>query len=879
MTRWIPLFRDQLDAAVAAVERGDVVCVVGPMGSGKSVLLEQVADRLGDRPSRFVRGVSALRGVPGGAVGEGWTSGVVHLVDDADEIDEVSAAKLRDLAEGAGDPVLLTLSARRRLPEAFAAMLDGRHVVELPIPPLDREAARSLMGSILEARVEAASAARALTWGAGTPLGVVRYAELARAEGAVVASGGYVAVDRRFTPGPSAASGDASARHRYRLPADDRVAVALLEYVAVARTLPYSVLVDLATAAPLDAEEHHWRGAVRGLLDRGVLTEVHDDVPGGGVRFAHPAAAWAVRDDLGGMGRYSVVGALRAAAGPPRRWPVPAWVVLVAEAARAGLDVPPDELADAVRAYAHMQVGEEPVWVDAGSALVSALPADFAATAPAELVTDLADVAVALHRAVDLQLLLDLLAPAVEAGHVAATFASAYLLQDGLGDTVGASFTLGDAAVAAREAGRTEDADALAAGRLALVRRAGGTYPADEEVALPAGAPRFLAAEVAATLALGALWEGRIVDTVTLLEPFGDPSPGGCEAVAIQGEVLAVAALATMAWGVRGDDGAQSPWSWLPYQHVNVHAGAGILLLERGAAAAARESLEQALSATVPSADAAIVAHLHRWAAAAAGRAGSHDDAVRHLEQARAAGESGRALDGVLGVESARLGLAAAASAPSADFGRAVAAARAALEDAERRGRHLVALNLLTELWRGGETVDTERWAGHAGKVHGPRAEALGRLAAAIRDGSGEAAAETVDALEATGQTATAAEAASTAAALLAAAGDRSGASHAVERSMELVGELGPTVLPRTGVRTPDDPRLTDREREIATMVARGMSNAAIASELVLSTRTIDSHVYRMLGKLGITDRRQLRVSDPAGVESTGSLAEPFHDL
>lgn len=53
-------------------------------------------------------------------------------------------------------------------------------------------------------------------------------------------------------------------------------------------------------------------------------------------------------------------------------------------------------------------------------------------------------------------------------------------------------------------------------------------------------------------------------------------------------------------------------------------------------------------------------------------------------------------------------------------------------------------------------------------------------------------------------------------------------------------------------------PGLTDREREIAGLVARGMANREIAEKLVLSVRTVETHVSRVLTKLGLRTRGQL---------------------
>ena len=56
-------------------------------------------------------------------------------------------------------------------------------------------------------------------------------------------------------------------------------------------------------------------------------------------------------------------------------------------------------------------------------------------------------------------------------------------------------------------------------------------------------------------------------------------------------------------------------------------------------------------------------------------------------------------------------------------------------------------------------------------------------------------------------------------------------------------------------------PELAPREREVLTLVGRGMSNQEIAEHLVLSPLTAKTHVSRLFTKLGARDRAQLVVT------------------
>ena len=64
-----------------------------------------------------------------------------------------------------------------------------------------------------------------------------------------------------------------------------------------------------------------------------------------------------------------------------------------------------------------------------------------------------------------------------------------------------------------------------------------------------------------------------------------------------------------------------------------------------------------------------------------------------------------------------------------------------------------------------------------------------------------------------------------------------------------------PAMVPAPGLET-----LTSREREVVTLVARGLNNDEIAAQLVISSTTAKTHVSHAMGKLSVRDRVQLVV-------------------
>ncbi len=80
----------------------------------------------------------------------------------------------------------------------------------------------------------------------------------------------------------------------------------------------------------------------------------------------------------------------------------------------------------------------------------------------------------------------------------------------------------------------------------------------------------------------------------------------------------------------------------------------------------------------------------------------------------------------------------------------------------------------------------------------------------------------------------------------------------AVERVASGGSAIDPIVVERalrSRRTTPAIEHLTPREREVLSLMAQGLSNSTIATRLVVSDKTVDTHINRIFGKLALSDR------------------------
>jgi DNA-binding CsgD family transcriptional regulator len=143
----------------------------------------------------------------------------------------------------------------------------------------------------------------------------------------------------------------------------------------------------------------------------------------------------------------------------------------------------------------------------------------------------------------------------------------------------------------------------------------------------------------------------------------------------------------------------------------------------------------------------------------------------------------------------------------------------------------------------------------------------------ALARGDGRALMEVADGFANLGALRYASEAGAHASAAFMDMGRQDSARRAVARARDLFIDGQGGVMPAIAALDASAVDLTSREAQLVELARQGLTNTQIAERLVLSVRTVESHLYRAMQKLGVSDRRdseRRRAVSPRGAsEST----------
>jgi DNA-binding CsgD family transcriptional regulator len=183
--------------------------------------------------------------------------------------------------------------------------------------------------------------------------------------------------------------------------------------------------------------------------------------------------------------------------------------------------------------------------------------------------------------------------------------------------------------------------------------------------------------------------------------------------------------------------------------------------------------------------------------------------------------------------------------------------AREAADLAHQHGQYAVEAEALHHAARFGDRSVAGRLDALGNRVGGPVIALQARHAAAVADRDAQALDVVSAEFEAAGLVLSAADSAAQAVPLHDRAGERSKSAASSARALRLAAQCGGAATP--AIRSAARPLpVSAREREVAGLVAAGLSNREIADQLTVSVRTVEGHIYRACIKLDAADRDEL---------------------
>jgi DNA-binding CsgD family transcriptional regulator len=825
-------------AQALATRRG--VVLVGDAGVGKSRVLGEAVERAAASGLRVlhVRATRSSGVVPLGAfapllpVDDAAASlprareailaraPAVLAIDDAHALDEASAALAHQLVTQDGVQVLATVRLGEDVPDAIVGLWKDGLCERLDLDPLTRDALDELVVSALGGPVDARFGHLMWTRSLGNVLYARELLGAAVETGALREAGGIWTLTGPFTAPPRLRELIAGRLRGVR--PEERTALDLL---ALAEPLPVDLLGEIVGGPSLEHVEE------RGLL-------VVDESARGDARLSHPLLADVLLDSLGPIRRRRLLRDLVEAVAA-RPLPVEGSDRVVGWRIDAGLDVAPGELLAAARRYA---------LVDAALAesLARRALASQGGDSAAAMMT-LAEIMAVSGRPDEAASLLGRVPSETSRQRCRQEVDLALVLAFGLNRSKDAAERLEDLL------DDLDDRDwAFVAGQIPLLwllageidraRHAAELLLADER----ASESDRLSAELVLIPALNlAGLPVSALDRAASVVPQVADHPAFNEYMVGQLETAVPTGHRFVGDLDHAEETAREVYDRVTLQGAGMLRGVyalrlGQIALWRGALARAEQYFLEAVVALE-------------------GDALTRACAVDHVRYVRALtlrpDMPGALPPGALyAVEHGFLSAAVEAATGDISYARALAlgAARRALAT----GHVANAVFALYEAARHGAAPAATELAGELPPVEGRLLPALVAAVEALAERDHDLLEEAGGRLEELGCLLHAAELMAAAATVAADQGLPTAAARLRTRAQQLVEHCDGATTEL--LRNPVGDGLTTREREVAGFAARGLTDVEIAARLSVSRRTVETHLYRVYAKLGVSGRRDL---------------------
>jgi DNA-binding CsgD family transcriptional regulator len=829
----------ELDLVAAALATGRGIVLVGEAGVGKTRLLFEAVERATQMGTRVlqVRATRSSGVVPLGAFAPllpvdaaaaslGWAreailarAPAVLAIDDAHALDEASAALTHHLVTQNDVRVVATVRRGEDVPDAVLALWKDGLCERLDIEPLTRAELDRLVVDALGGPVDGQFLHLMWTRTLGNALFARELLAAAVESGSLMTCNGMWTLAARFRAPPRLRELIAGRLRGVR--PGERTALDLL---AVAEPLPFRLLIDMVGGETLEHLEE--RGLL--ILDDGAIQPE--------ARLSHPLVADVLVDALGPIRRRRLLRDLVAAvsAGP---LPFDAGDRVVRWRIDAGLEVSAGELLTTARRY---------VLVDAALAESLTRRALAAGDDPAALMM-LAEIMTLSGRPDDAADILARLPAGSPREHYRREVDLALVLAFGLNRSRDAAERL-ERLLDGIDDGQWGYVAAqipllwLLGGEIHRARGAAEAVLADER----ASAANQLSAELVLIPALNLLGQpisaleraATVVPRLADHPAFNEYMVGQLETAVPTGHRYA------------GDLDAAEEAAQRLYDRV-ARQGAGLLrgvyalrlgqiALWRGALGRAEQHFLEAVSALEadPMTRASAVDHI-RYARALTGRS--------DMPSALAPGA-------MYAVEHEFLSSAVEAAAGDLSYARSVAlgAARRGIA----AGHISYAMFALYEAARHGAAPGAAEVLGELPATEGQLLAALAAAIEALAARDGGRLAEVGVRFEELGCLLHAAELTAAAATEAASRGRGAAAARLRTRAQQLAERCDGATTEL--LRSPGGDGLTRRERQVAGFAARGFTDLEIAARLSVSRRTVETHLYRIYSKLGISGRGEL---------------------